>query len=191
MLYSLVEHSFHPMLITLSGHAHLSCRGAAQARIGECLRRNNRNYIRHPSELPLTFRTVNTPIAQKFYSSPPFVGLYFECTNAFPLGSFLALTVKICSEECSFQGQIEWIDEEEKHYALGISFSNESDAFCARMVEQIGYIEIYRRRLCEEEGYYIDTEQATREWIEKYSAHFPGLIEEEPGQDNRESLCHP
>lgn len=191
MLYPFVERSFHLMRITVCSHEHPACHSAAQPRTGKLLRRNNRNYICHPAELPLTYRTVRTPISHNEYSGKQFMGLSFESADSFPLGSYLDLTVRVCSEDCSFQGQIEWIDQEEGHYALGICFNNEADAFCARMAEQIGQIEIYRRHRCDEEGYCIDRDQATRDWIEKYSAHFPKLIEEEYGRGDQESFCYP
>ena len=60
-------------------------------------------------------------------------------------------------------------------YEVGVEFVMPDDEYRARMVEQLCYIEHYKRRVQAREGRELSGEQAAREWIEKYAAHFPDL----------------
>jgi len=43
------------------------------------------------------------------------------------------------------------------------------------MVEQLCYIERYRREVREKEGRELDSSSAAAEWIAKYAANFPRI----------------
>ena len=43
------------------------------------------------------------------------------------------------------------------------------------MVEQLCYIERYRRETLEKEGRDLDSTQAAMEWVSKYAASFPHI----------------
>ena len=58
---------------------------------------------------------------------------------------------------------------------LGIQFVAHEDAYAARMVEQLCYIERYRREVSAKEGREIDSATAAMEWIAKYAANFPHI----------------
>jgi hypothetical protein len=60
-------------------------------------------------------------------------------------------------------------------YELGVTFLEAEDAFRARMVEQLGHIEDYRRSVQRIEGRELDMDEAAHEWIEKYAANFPQI----------------
>ena len=56
---------------------------------------------------------------------------------------------------------------------LGVEFLNRDDAFRARMVEQLCYIENYQKAVKRIEGRVLSMEEAASEWIGKYAPQFP------------------
>jgi hypothetical protein len=138
--------------------------------------RRNRKFIRHPTELPLSYHRVECTQVE---STPRFendlVGLSFESNEPVEPGAILDVTVRAYNEDHTFQGQVVRILYLGNRYEIGLCFNSESSAFRVRMIEQICHIETYRRRLCEIEGCSIATERAAKEWIEMYSAQFPKL----------------
>jgi hypothetical protein len=66
--------------------------------------------------------------------------------------------------------------EHKTRYNVGVSFSDRDTAFSARMVEQVCYIEEYKKRVQNEEGRELSSDQAAAEWIEKYAEQFPPMI---------------
>ena len=58
-------------------------------------------------------------------------------------------------------------------FELGVEFLNADDAFRARMVEQVCYIENYKLTVFREEGRRLSLEEAAREWISKFASDFP------------------
>jgi hypothetical protein len=65
------------------------------------------------------------------------------------------------------------ISNETAIYDVGVSFCSTSAAFTARMVEQVCYIEKYKKSIHQEEGRELSSDQAAAEWIEKYADQFP------------------
>lgn len=73
------------------------------------------------------------------------------------------------------RGEVVWCRRVDACYELGIQFSSEADAFAARMVEQLCYIERYRNEVLAREGRVIDSQTAASEWISKFAASFPHI----------------
>ena len=73
------------------------------------------------------------------------------------------------------RGAVVWCRHAHSCYELGIQFVMHEDAFAARMVEQLCYIERYRREVREREGRELDSTQAAMEWITRYAATFPHI----------------
>ena len=56
-----------------------------------------------------------------------------------------------------------------------MQFDNATVAFGLRMVEQVCYIEQYRRDIELMEHRTIDSEHAAKEWVAKFGSSFPAL----------------
>ena len=67
-----------------------------------------------------------------------------------------------------------WCSAGEGGFELGVEFLDPEDAFRARMVEQVCYIENYKKVVYQTEGRLLTTEEAAMEWIGKYASQFPG-----------------
>ena len=70
------------------------------------------------------------------------------------------------------QARVAWCKARADGFELGVEFLDAEDAFRARMVEQICYIENYRKTVYETEGRALTSEEAALEWIGKHAAQF-------------------
>jgi len=66
-----------------------------------------------------------------------------------------------------------WCKEEPTCFEIGVQFDTPTTEFAMRMVEQVCYIEQYRRDVLHYEHRELAPEEAAREWIEKYATDFP------------------
>ena len=74
------------------------------------------------------------------------------------------------------QGIVVWCSKRNNLYVVGVKFMDSQTAFRVRMVEQICYIEGYRKKVFEAEGRQLSYEEAAIEWITKYAKSFPNAI---------------
>ena len=75
------------------------------------------------------------------------------------------------------RGRVAWCSKTESRYEVGVEFVELEKIFKARMVEQICYIEHYRKEVLLNEGRELTSKEAASEWIRKYASDFPSLEE--------------
>lgn len=132
-----------------------------------------RQFIRHPSEIPLEFVVDNHPSDPQSMRDISEGGLSFICHNKLELGSEITITIKVLNPEIALHGRVVWNHPlDSGKYLVGVKF-NETEHFRARMAEQICHIEHYRREVSREEGRELTSEEAANEWISRYAAKFP------------------
>ena len=56
---------------------------------------------------------------------------------------------------------------------MGVQFTDSTTQFSVRMVEQICHIEHYRAEVLRVENRDLTSEEAAKEWVEKFAADFP------------------
>lgn len=135
-----------------------------------------RSYIRHPSDIPIEFRPApGARIEQEQMTNVSFGGVAFSCSHAVRPG--LVLWIRITHVNPVFEApvRVSWCRPRDGRYEIGVEFLAAEDEYRARMVEQICYIEHYKREVLRTEGRRLSGDQAAREWIEKYAAGFPEL----------------
>ncbi len=142
----------------------------------------DREFIRHPSEIPLEYCMSNEPLlcAMDNASNVSAGGLSFNTDSYIEPNQWLHLYIPIHEEYFETDAQVRWctrVDNDMNHkYRVGVSFRNGNDAFSARMVEQICYIEEYKKKIKQQEGRQLSSDQAAAEWIEKYAEQFPHVV---------------
>jgi len=96
-------------------------------------------------------------------------GLCFHSDYFLPQG--ISLTVNIPNLESPFSENctVEWCSKVKDHYDVGVSFDNYQTVLRMRMIEQICYIEDYRKEVLSNENRAISAQEASREWNEKFS----------------------
>ncbi|HEX6751033.1 MAG TPA: PilZ domain-containing protein [Longimicrobium sp.] len=134
-----------------------------------------REFIRHTADVPIevcaaeadggrTQQGVNVSVG----------GLSFVSDQALETGSTIRIRIAEVDPPFQAQARVVWSRPEGDGYCVGVRFLDASDAFRARMVEQVCSIESYRREVQEREGRVLTSPEAAAEWIGKYAGRFPG-----------------
>lgn len=135
-----------------------------------------RQFIRHPSDIPIEFRPDSASYAAcDRLSNVSHGGLSFLSAKTLPVGT--TLWVKITSVKPAFEApvRVSWCHASDDHYEVGAEFVAVEDEYRARMVEQICYIEHYKREVLREQGRMLTGQEAAEEWIQRYAGQFPPL----------------
>jgi hypothetical protein len=135
----------------------------------------HRQYIRHPSDIPLLYELAAQPDApqKEIMRNISLGGVSFR--NPTPLASGTALTIRIPLTQPEFRAPavVVWCRLHARHYDVGVQFLDEHTGFRARIIEQICYIEQYKQDVLAREGRTLSGEEAAQEWIAQYASEFP------------------
>lgn len=145
-----------------------------------------RKYIRHPSDIPINFcvSEAGVPVPHRV-KDVSVGGLCFSSDRPVRRGTAIRIRIPLVlqppvqadettqSTEFDAEGVVAWCRREAEGYAVGVQFADPSTRFGMRMVEQICHIEHYRADIFQSEGRSLTSEEAAREWIERYAAEFP------------------
>jgi len=167
------------------------------------MNQTDRQFIRHPSEIPLEYCITDAPAMcnMDFISNISQGGLSFHSSEYIAPDKWLHLYIPVDENYFETDAQVRWCnkltsrtssndsrgsndsrdsgdsqDDHNENYDVGVSFCSTSEAFSARMIEQVCHIEEYKKRIRETEGRKISSDQAAAEWIEKYADTFPPII---------------
>ena len=138
-----------------------------------------REYIRHPSEIPIEFDVAEPKEHQAEYlSNVSLGGLSFRSTTAVEIGRTISIFISFVLPKFEAHGRVVWCRKVKKGYEMGVEFIDMDEAFRARMVEQVCHIEAYKIKVYKKEGRQLSSEEAAAEWIRKYAGEFPQMEEE-------------
>ena len=135
-----------------------------------------RRFIRHPTGMPIRFELHgDLPQQGEHLRNVSEGGLCFSSTVALDQGLPIRIIIPLFGQQYQIEGAVAWSRPTAAGFDIGVRFFSQQDRFCVRMVEQLCYIEDYRRQVETEEGRRLSSEQAAAEWIERYAEHFPNL----------------
>jgi hypothetical protein len=100
-------------------------------------------------------------------------GISFVSDVDYPLGSVIELRIPEVDPPFEARARVMWTNPEDGRFCIGVGFLDATDAFRARMVEQVCSIERYRREVEEREGRALTPAAAAAEWIARYAGRFP------------------
>lgn len=137
---------------------------------------DQRKFIRHPSDIPIEFSDSDgAPVSQVGQAHDvSFGGLAFESRHCPPSGTIIQIRIPTVTPAFETRGQVVWCRRLDGNFEIGVRFLEHTDAFKARMVEQVCHIEQYKRDVLAREGRTLSGAAAAREWIERYASKFPG-----------------
>lgn len=133
-----------------------------------------RRYIRHPSDIPITYN-----LGEKVEHTTEQLmnicegGLCFRSRSFIAPGTAIRLKIPVRRPAFEANGIVVRCNGTEGHYDVGVAFCDVETEFGIRMVEQICHIEHYRAEVRQREGRTITGQQAATEWIEKHASNFP------------------
>lgn len=143
-----------------------------------------RRFIRHPSNIPIEISSCSSTDAPPSYRKSQVMdvslgGLAFDSERPLELGTLVALRIPLVRPPFETLARVVWCRARTMGYKIGAEFLHTDDEFRARMVEQVCYIESYKRQVSERESRRLSSEEAAMEWISKYAAQFPEAGAEE------------
>ena len=137
-----------------------------------------REFIRHPTSVPFQLEELESDFrhsANKL-NNVSYGGV--SCMSSEPVekGTTVKMKVECVNPDFEITGKAVWCRVNQDIYEIGIEFiASEDKVFLLRMVEQICHIEHYRHEVKQKENRELSSEEAAREWIEKYAGNFPSL----------------
>ena len=140
------------------------------------VQRQDRAYLRHPSEMPIRIHCEGLlGYGLRRLRNVSCGGLACRSEEPLEVGREVSVEIPIGRQPFRAKGAVVWCRHAHSCYELGIQFVAHEDAYAARMVEQLCYIERYRREVRAREGREIDSATAAMEWISKFAASFPRI----------------
>ena len=132
-----------------------------------------REFIRHTADVPIQVRTVDGDAAVGTGRNVSHGGLAFTSELCPAEGATIEIAIPDVDPPFQAQARVAWCRPEKDAFLVGVQFLEATDAFRARMVEQVCTIERYREQVREKEGRELTTHEAAAEWIGKYAGRFP------------------
>jgi len=133
-----------------------------------------RQFIRHPSDIPLEYTIGNIVVHEREYLKDVSKGgLCFHSKISLKKGVGIHVKIPICNPVFEVDGVVVWCLKSGKNYDIGVSFGDDKTEFGVRMTEQVCYIEHYKKEMFKKEGRILTGEAAAIEWIEKNASGFP------------------
>ncbi len=133
-----------------------------------------RQFIRHPSDLPIEYTVGDLEVPEKEnLKNISQGGLCFCVNNKIKPGSSIHIRIPIRTPAFEANGVVVWCHNCNDRYEVGVKFADEATEFNIRMIEQVCYIEQYRKEVLEKEGRKLSGEEAAMEWVDKYAKTFP------------------
>lgn len=134
-----------------------------------------RAYIRHPIDVPINYETDETPAPVRALKDVSHGGLCFITDRCLPEGTRIKLEIPHLKHPFREECLVVWCREKNGQHEIGVKFTNKASAFRARMIEQVCYIESYKRKREKESGRPLEWKTAAAEWIKNYGARFPEI----------------
>ena len=133
-----------------------------------------RKYIRHPTDIPIEYNIGDLVTDKKEYLKDiSHGGLSFQSKVFIEKGSKIMIRFPLRKPILEEEGIVMWCFKNKDQYDVGVRFKNAIDEFRIRMVEQVSYIEHYKKEVLLKEGRKLSGKEAAAEWIQKYAKDFP------------------
>lgn len=133
-------------------------------------------FIHHPDSIPLDIRLIRKqPDETQFINENQNskLGLSFNTNKQLKPGMHIEISIPLRNDEQKFLGQVVFVRKKDQGYDVGIVLRSQNDAYRARIIEQVCYINCYIQEQQSHSTKLINREQCAYEWISRYAAHFP------------------
>lgn len=132
-----------------------------------------REFVRHTVDVPLEISSVDSPSSPRSSVNVSSGGLSFLMDACLTVGQIVHLHIPTVTPPFDADARVVWCRPEGDKYLTGVAFLDPTQAFKARMVEQVCAIEQYRKEIAEKEGRALTSQEAAAEWIRKFAGRFP------------------
>jgi len=140
--------------------------------------KEKRRYIRHLLVSPLEFQVSEEGEIQKTETvNLSEGGLLFMSRTDVAVGASIKLQMPLYDKVFKVNAKVvhSTKDKATGLYSIGVTFVNYADAFKVKLIEQIYLIEEYRVLRSLQIGREMSLQEASKEWIKRYSERFEKL----------------
>ena len=132
-----------------------------------------REYIRHPSNIPIEYYLENAAAYQKEYmNNISLGGLSFKSKTYIETGSRIVIRIPLLKPDFEEEGKVIWINKNKDVYNAGIQFINPINEYRIQVIEMVCNVEFYLQEILNNTGRTLSIEEAASEWIEKHGKEF-------------------
>ncbi len=139
---------------------------------------DNRRYIRHLLVNPLEFKVAeNGDIEKSETVNISEGGLMFVSRQVVDVGAEIRINMPLYDKVFKINARVVHIEKDISPglNRIGVTFLSYSDAFKVKLIEQIYLIEEYRVLRSLQIGKEMTIQEASKEWIKRYSERFQKL----------------
>lgn len=138
--------------------------------------KEQRKFIRHLLVSPLEFQVEND-IERTTTKNVSEGGLMFNSKKHVEPGAFIKINMPLYEKVFKIKAIVIYSkkDTQTELYSIGVSFVDYADAFKVKIIEQICLIEEYRVLRSLQIGKDLSLQEASEEWIKRYSERFKKL----------------
>lgn len=98
-------------------------------------------------------------------------------SHLLPKGASLYLSIPVEDEIFNIHGKVAYCTKSPRGlYRTGVVFKDKSDAFRAKLAEEMLKIKDYQKKRSQQLGREVSEEEAALEWIKKYAKSFGELF---------------
>ncbi|MGD9200087.1 MAG: PilZ domain-containing protein [Chitinispirillia bacterium] len=135
-----------------------------------------RKFIRHPSDVPIIYDIGDIIKHEKeCLNNISKGGISFRSKDYIEPASKINIKIPLVKNNITISGMVVWCRKKKRYYDIGVKFIDKESEFRMRMVEQVCYIEHYKKEIFKKEKRELSGEEAAKEWISKYAHQFPSL----------------
>ena len=108
-------------------------------------------------------------------------GLAFYSLNPFQNGTPVDITIGVRDRIFRIEALTVYSAERpvKRFYRTGVEFKDSTNAFKAKLAEEVVLIKAYQKQLSKETHHHVSEEEAALEWIEKHAAFFGKIVSSE------------
>jgi len=128
-----------------------------------------RSFIRQSATMPLEVKSNEKGLQKQNLNNVSAGGMCFHSDYYLPQGVSVTIDIPCLDNPFSESCTVAWCKKTDDHYDVGVTFDNYQTVLRMRMIEQICYIEDYRKEVFNSEQREITAEEASKEWSQKFA----------------------
>ena len=141
--------------------------------------KERRHFIRHPVCYPLEFEHLSKKIRERTRTlNVSEGGLLFLSKHPIKKNEIIILKMPLQDKVFRIRAKVMHTTKDSENtglFNIGVSFYRYSDAFKVKLVEQLYLIDEYRMLRSLQLGHELSMQEASEEWIKRYSKRFARL----------------
>ena len=136
-----------------------------------------RRHIRQVTGIPIevTLDYQQGQVEEDEITNVSLGGLCFIANDKLDIDESIHVRFPILKQETRLSGRVVWCNKSNRGYEVGLEFDDPSELERLKTIEQIHHIEKFREEVRRRDGRELSSEQAAKEWVNKYAGEFSAL----------------